>query len=163
MTAIKYEETYVFEGPVMWAQVYKPDQFGKFTIDMKIEPGSEQEKLAKKLGFKIERSRDDTYNFLRVWKYGAQQDGTPNKVRIVDSKLTPMTALIGNESICKIELYPKDWKMTTSKRSGTHAKLLTVQVMKLVSFTPTKRLGKITEEDDGYEAATETNKFSAEA
>lgn len=162
----KFEETYTMTGEVMWAKVYSADQYGKFTIDLKVEEGDGNYEMAKKLGLKIQRSKEDTYDYVQFWKYAEQKDGTPNRVRVVDSKLNDISNLIGNESICTIEFFPKAWTFGKGKTatSGVHSRLVGVQVKKLVEFIPSggKRLGKFVEED-GFEASTETNRFAVEA
>lgn len=151
-----FKETYVVTGEINWAVVQKPDADGTYRVEITVTP--ESRALATKLGLTIYTSKDGTREFLKFKRPAISKAGeTVKPPKVLNTMLEPVTELIGNGSYGSVEFFPFDWTDKKTKRSGTSAYLVALQIKKLIPYTPTKKYGKF--EMEG-EAASETNKFS---
>lgn len=156
--AYEYQPTHVVTGPVRWARVFKPDENGKFILDFEVTDKTTED-FFKSLGLEVKTDKKvKGRKFVPMQRYATNQDGTPKPFTLVDAKLEKFDKLIGNDSVCKVEFFVKDW--TFQKRSGKYAYMTGVQVLKHIPYDPPARVGKFTEVDEYVETAEETNKFS---
>lgn len=81
------------------------------------------------------------------------------KVAIFDSKVKPIKVEIGNGSTVKVSFSAQPYYMASTKTVGLSLKLIAVQVLNLVEFGQDDSAGF--EAEEGYEANTEGNEFTA--
>lgn len=144
-------------GEAYWAKVYEPDENKKFTIDVNLD--AKAVAIFKQYGMDVKNkaAKGDTRgDFGTFWTYAFSQDGTPNKLTIVDAAMKPFSELIGNGSLVKIEFQPKYWEY--GNKEGVRPSLLALQVLKHVPYIKST----LKAEPEYVEASDESSKFAAQ-
>lgn len=134
------QKLYRFTGPVRWAKLYDHNMDTKFpgnennSIDIKVN-----EDAYKATGLSAGPSKDGEgyYTFRRkpaslVWR-GKEQVPAGHPV-VIDADGNPFTGLIGNGSVCTIEVTVYDYDNKFGK--GKSHRLEGVRVDELVEYTP---------------------------
>lgn len=127
--------TYSLRGKAFWSKVY-PElaQENKYSIDLSLLD-DKAVKFCKQLGLKVKKATeegDTRGEYISLWNYATNFDGTPKTLKVVDASLNTMKEAIGNGSMVHVEFKPKDWKYNNKK--GIRAELLAVQVEELIPY-----------------------------
>lgn len=159
----EYHETHTITGKVYWAKVQKPDDNGKYSLEMSLDKKSK--KLIEELGIPVKLSKTDPSRpeFVAMDRYAFDFDGNPKSMPVVDSKGNPIDHLIGNESLGKVEFFAKEWSYPRVRptKNGVKAYMLKLQILELVPFESKGNESKIQAEDEGYVVpSSETNRFA---
>ena len=143
-------------GSVYWAKLKRPDQFGRWSIDVCLETPEAVKKFRKEFPYITIKNkgdeRGDFVQFKRNIKNANGEDVQPP--RVVDRGKAPFTQLIGNGSKCWVVFseYPIDNKF----KKGMGCSLSAVQVVELVPFVTdgTAELDDLESAEDELEADT---------
>ena len=146
------------EGEIYWARVIKPDEEGVYSLELTLTP--ETKKTAIGMGLQIYTSKDGAREYIKFKRNSKSKEGLEVKPpRVVDGRLQSVTKLVGNGSTGRVEFFTYKWNNPKTKRSGTSAYLVALQITNLVEYTPNARLGKFSATDESI-PASETNSFT---
>jgi hypothetical protein len=127
--------TYRFTGPVRWAKVHTPDKkYEHYGLEIKIDASAYEN-----TGLSGGPSKDGEgyYSFRRkpdslVWKN--KQQVPAGKPLVLDASGAPTDQLIGNGSVCTIEITVFDYDNKFGKGKGH--RLEAVRIDELVEYVP---------------------------
>jgi hypothetical protein len=149
----KKSGAFIVTGQAYWAKVQEPDETDRvYSLEVTLTP--EMLSTVKSMGITtgIKDRTDKGYGWvLHAKTWGYSQDGTLNKLRVIDKEGKPFTDLIGNGSTVKVEVVPYAW--TFAGRSGVRPLLKGVKVLEHVPYK--KSLLDSDEEASDYEFASQ--------
>lgn len=149
--------SYVLQGLVSWCKVFEPDDNGKYTLDLTLDKKGIE--LMSKYGIPIKNKDDGRGTFASFQAYSKDPEGEPLifSDKVFDAAMKPFTGgLIGNGSLVNVEFFPKDWNY--QGKSGTSARLLSLQVLKHVKYGGSK----LKVETEFVEASDESSPFTSD-
>jgi len=120
----------IVKGIAYWACIQKPNTSFEpvWSIDLKVD--SATAKVLKKQGLSTVKDTEDTFKFKRNV---TNRKGADNqKPVVVDALMNPLTKLVGNGSLVKVQYSTYEWEY--KRKKGVSADLKGVQVLKLVPY-----------------------------
>ena len=162
-----------------WAKVTKAGQYGKFEIDLHMEPEQANDFLAvlqpildeaekdvaganKEYNLQgLDKGQDDKGRTIFKIKLDEfKKDGAPNTIKFFDKfgkQDTNWTSLIGNESVVKVQTWVKPYYIPASKNLGLSMRINAVQVIDLVEFGGSGGFGDESDGDAPFDTADTAN------
>lgn len=120
-------QKFTFTGKVKWAQVLKPNKFDKYSLQF--YPSEEDRRAIKATGTRVGIKEDEDGFF-----YTFRRDPTSKFSGGAPTVTGNNGKLIGNGSVCEIELEIYDFKNDFGEGKGT--RLNSVKVLELVEYNP---------------------------
>lgn len=123
-------------GESMYAQVYKPNPYGRFQIDV-ILKDADQLKKAESLGMTIKDDKYDGQSYVTLTRNAKDSNGeTIDSIPVTDTNGKPVEELVGNGSkvVVQFKLFPYDNKYG----KGLAARFFEVKVIDLVPYEASK-------------------------
>ena len=166
------------KGKAKWCKWQKPDQFGKYSVDLYIEDEEVRQEFINKLEELKEKAKkevvakgkkimldmpvykeDDEGNIFFNFKRDAvKKDGTEIKIPIYNvygKEDKEFNALIGNGSIIKVKYAANPYYIPATKMLGVSLKLLAIQVIDLVEYQEGGSAGFSNEAEDDFTTPTD--------
>ena len=153
----------VLQGKVEWAKVHKPDTKFKPRYEITVVLSKQEAANFKKAGVPLTQGDDGAWR-LKLIRNAEDKDGKPvSPPIVVDRENNPFPDPIGNDSVCAIQYYVRDW--TYKGKTGKSPVLMAVKVLELVPYKSKDTLefesiGTMEEDDINLDELNEEDPFN---